>query len=234
MEKSTLKGMKFSKEKLQNIWFYYKWHIVIGIAVLLVGAALITQCASKEDHDVYIYYAGGAYFSPEKQDQMEDAFEVVIPDDLAKSVGFFYTRLGKIQNITEEEGQEGAIPEEELQQGTDHQAEYDAQMDFTSRMHQQATVICLLDEKYFEGAVKEGWLAPLSSVMEDVPENAVKGYGIPVGELPFYKSNSVFKNISPNALLCFTVEAPVLVRTGDSYENQKTIFARLVNYEKEE
>ncbi len=232
MERSTLKNMKFGKEKLKTFWFYYKWYIVSGLILLVVATALITQCATKEDKDLYVYYAGPSYFSPEMQDKMEQALEVAVPDKLGETVGFYYTRLGKIGNLPDGEKQED---EGKYQEGTDHLVEYEAIKDFSSRMHQPATVICLLAPKYYETAVEEGWLAPLSAVLEELPDEVdEKGYGVPVGALPLYDSNSVFKNIPEDTLLCFTVEAPALVRTGTAYENQKLVFAELLNYGREE
>lgn len=233
MEKATLKEMKFSREKLKNIWFYYKWYIIAGLAVLIAGSALITQCATKEDHKVYIYYVGASYFSPEMQDKMEEAFEAVISEELSDSVGFFYTKIGKIQNLDGLKPDDGA-DDDKQQDATDQMAEHDALLDFTARMHQKQTVICLLEPKYFDAAVEEGWLCPLSSCLAELPEGVGKGaYGIPVGSLPLYKSNSIFKNIPEDTMLCFTVEAPAIVRTGDLYELQKQVLAELVTFGKE-
>ena len=232
MEKATLKNMKFSKEKVKTFWFYYKWYILVGIALLVLAAALITQCATKEDKDLYVYYAGPSYFSPEMQEKMEQALAVAVPDELGKTVGFYYTRLGKIQNV---EGDKSEEDEGKYQESTDHLAEYEAVKDFSSRMHQPATVICLLAPKYYETAVEEGWLAPLSAVSSDLSALCdEKGYGIPVGSLPLYDSNSVFKNIPRDTLLCFAAEAPALMRTGTSYENQKQVFAAMVAFGGEE
>lgn len=233
MEKSTLKEMRFSREKLKNIWFYYKWHIIAVLFVLVAGSVLITQCVTKEDHKVYIYYAGSSYFSPEMQDKMEEAFEALISEDLADSVGFFYTKIGKIQNMEELKPDDGA-DDDKQQDATDQMAEHDALLDFTARMHQKQTVICLLEPKYFEAAVEEGWLAPLSSCLEELPEDAGKSaYGIPLGSLPLYKSNSIFKELPEDTMLCFTVEAPAIVRTGDPYELQKKVLAELVSFGQE-
>ena len=205
MERATLKNMKFGKEKLKTFWFYYKWYILVGAALALLAAVLITQCATKEDKDLYVYYAGPSYFSPDLQDKMEQALEVAVPDDLAKTVGFYYTRLGKIENLPQEEQEDDG----KYQEGTDHLAEYEA--------------------------VKEGWLAPLSAVLKEIPaQTDEQGYGIPVGELPLYDSNSVFKNIPEDTLLCFAVEAPALMRTGTTYENQKEVFAALLEFGREE
>jgi hypothetical protein len=48
--------------------------------------------------------------------------------------------------------------------------------------------------------------------------------------LPLYKSDSIFKNLPENTMLCFTVEAPAIVRTGDRYELQKKVLAELVAF----
>lgn len=47
------------KEKLQNYWYYYKVHTLVGLACALIFAVLISQCASNEtyDYSVTLYMA---------------------------------------------------------------------------------------------------------------------------------------------------------------------------------
>ncbi len=45
-------------EKLENFWYYYKWHTIVGAFLLIVFSVLIFQFCTKEDYDVYIVYAG--------------------------------------------------------------------------------------------------------------------------------------------------------------------------------
>ena len=47
---------KTPKEKWDNFWFQYKWHVVAIVATAVVLAILITQCATRTDYDFEIVY----------------------------------------------------------------------------------------------------------------------------------------------------------------------------------
>ena len=59
---TTLKG------RLENFWYHYKWHTVVGIALLLISAILFTQMATTPEYDVNMIYAGGYTFSRQEKD----------------------------------------------------------------------------------------------------------------------------------------------------------------------
>ena len=44
--------------KLENFWYHYKWHTIVGIFIVIVAAILITQLFTKTEYDVNIIYAG--------------------------------------------------------------------------------------------------------------------------------------------------------------------------------
>ena len=45
-------------KKFENFWYYYKWHTIIGIALVAVVVVLIVQLFTKPSYDVNIVYAG--------------------------------------------------------------------------------------------------------------------------------------------------------------------------------
>ena len=44
--------------KLENFWYHYKWHTIVGIFIAVVAVILITQLFTKTEYDVNIVYAG--------------------------------------------------------------------------------------------------------------------------------------------------------------------------------
>ncbi|MBR2024275.1 MAG: hypothetical protein IKA02_00530, partial [Clostridia bacterium] len=44
-----------------NIWYRYKWAIIIGSILLIIGIILTVQIAQKKDDDLKIVYAGPVY-----------------------------------------------------------------------------------------------------------------------------------------------------------------------------
>ena len=45
-------------KKLENFWYYYKWHTGVAAFVILVSTILLFQTCSKVEPDAYILYAG--------------------------------------------------------------------------------------------------------------------------------------------------------------------------------
>lgn len=44
--------------KLENFWYYYKWHSLIALFIILVVTVCTVQMCSKSSIDIYIMYAG--------------------------------------------------------------------------------------------------------------------------------------------------------------------------------
>ena len=61
MQVNSQSTMSF-KEKLDNFWYYHKWHTVIALFVILAIVICSFQMCSKESYDIYIMYAGGHEF----------------------------------------------------------------------------------------------------------------------------------------------------------------------------
>lgn len=49
------------KGKWQNFWFYHKWHVIIGAAILLVTGILIGQAVSRPNPDYRLAIATDSY-----------------------------------------------------------------------------------------------------------------------------------------------------------------------------
>ena len=47
---------KTPKEKWDNFWFQYKWHVTAIVAVTVILAVLITQCATRTKYDLEVVY----------------------------------------------------------------------------------------------------------------------------------------------------------------------------------
>jgi len=50
--------MERLKKKLENYWYHYKTHTLLGLLALTVCLVALVQCASAEEYDTYITYAG--------------------------------------------------------------------------------------------------------------------------------------------------------------------------------
>lgn len=50
--------LQHRSEKWDNFWYYYKWHVIVGIAVILLVVICAVQIFSRKNYDSYIIYAG--------------------------------------------------------------------------------------------------------------------------------------------------------------------------------
>ena len=63
-----------NRKKLENIWFYYKKHILIGLAVVLVLAYLGIQKLGTEKPDYHIGIVRSESLTAEEMDTLNGAF----------------------------------------------------------------------------------------------------------------------------------------------------------------
>ena len=47
-----------TSKKLENFWYYYKWHTIVGVFLVFVAVVLLLQTCGKVKTDAYILYAG--------------------------------------------------------------------------------------------------------------------------------------------------------------------------------
>lgn len=64
-----------AKEKLQNFWYYYKWHTIIGLFVAFVLVFGVAQCTTKEEPDYTVMTVFDKYVPSEITDEIEEYFE---------------------------------------------------------------------------------------------------------------------------------------------------------------
>jgi hypothetical protein len=70
------------KEKMENIWYYYKWYILAGILAVLAAATLIGSFLTREKYVFNISIVG--YFDNSKQEEVNnfesDITKLVAPE----------------------------------------------------------------------------------------------------------------------------------------------------------
>ena len=219
--------MKFGKEKLKNIWFFYKKQIIVGAVLFAMGVFLLVQCATRTTYDINVYYAGDKYLTSDAQRAAGEAFAAVIKEEHAKTVGFITTVIGDKISVagTEEEHQQYAM---------DYTGQKETMSDFNTRMIMPDTVICLLSPTCFAQASENTkTLRKLDEILDVLPEGTTEnGYGVKLSSLPFYATNSILKAFPEGTVLC--VKAPSFARSSDDYERQIAAFLDIVNYRRAE
>lgn len=68
------------KKKLEHIWYYYKWYIVVGAMILSVVASFISERMSMVEPDWKIGLVTSQYVSEAERQALSARFSQVLPD----------------------------------------------------------------------------------------------------------------------------------------------------------
>ncbi len=224
--KQSIKNLTFP-QKIEHIWFYYKWFILFGLVVVIFAFVCLAQCAEKNDPDVTVMYAGPEIVSNQYIDYIDSAFSSLMEEDYngdgIKTVEFIRISLATDQN--------NAVLADTMQAvgGDDTQ-----QMIFYNQNASGTAVIYLIDEAIYP-SMKE-FLTPLDEILDEIPEYAVDEYGIRLADLPCYKSTDL-KYLPSNAILCLRSKTKLRVLNpfdDDYYAANAAYFRSLVTCENEE
>ncbi|MBQ9468631.1 MAG: hypothetical protein IJU52_06465 [Clostridia bacterium] len=216
MERTTLKSMKFGKEKLKTFWSYYYKQIIAAALIAAVVTVMLVQCVTNKKAAVQIYFAGPVFFSADAQTKICEAFEVVT----AESVKMISTVYGKdpVAGMTDKEKEQYVI---------DYTGEKETLDEFKTRMRLPDTVICLLSRECFEMALRDtGTLRKLEGV--DGALLTGDGYGVVFSALDFSGSNSILKTFPEDCVLC--LKAPSVMRSDGEDALQVDAFYKIVNF----
>lgn len=71
---------KFTKQWWEYFWEYYKWHVIITVAAVIIAAVTIVQCATREKYDMTVVYAGHMNYSEGEIQRFKSLMEECISD----------------------------------------------------------------------------------------------------------------------------------------------------------
>ncbi len=99
---------EITKGKLwSNIWYRYKWVIIIGGILLITAIILIVQLAMKKENDVKIGYAGPAYLAEaETRNSLQEILNTIAKDyndDGEVMAGFYSSVILNSIQLTEKD-----------------------------------------------------------------------------------------------------------------------------------
>ena len=174
--KVDFKDLSFTG-KLEHIWFYHKWHILIALVFAIMIVICISQCSVKDEPDAMLMYLGDRYMPVEYVRYFNEDLEAIMStdynDDGEKTVDILQIRLDMA------EGSDGKkqIYNPSTQTETLERIEVETA---TGK-----SVIYILEPTLFEQY--KHVLAPLEEVLGYKPDGAIDEYGIALCEIPAYK-----------------------------------------------
>ncbi len=77
----SMKDLKrFSKEWWKNFWFYYKWHLLIGVIAIVAVTATVVDMVNRVEPDIYILFSGDYILTEEDNAILKERVEATITD----------------------------------------------------------------------------------------------------------------------------------------------------------
>lgn len=145
------------KKKWENYWYYYKWHTIAGIFVLMLVIIFVKDFVTKEKYDATIMLATSYYVDDTRLDNLKDTLEDYFPDiDGNGEVNLAITPIYI-------EGGEGGQP-------TDAEYAYAMQMKMLSEVSVNSSLIVIFDDGFTNSFVEQMEMRDLS---KDFPDNAL-------------------------------------------------------------
>lgn len=209
--------------KLDNFWFYYKWHVIIGAFFLIVLTVGLVQLFGRTQYDVAVSFAGPAYITPIQSADIEAELSKILPDDFTKD-GKKTVKFTAYSVFSEDDiKQAGNV---DTSQNTANISSFG---DYVTSG--ECSVYFVSSYRYENFKTYER-LRPLNEIFDgELPRGITEdGYGIRLGDLPVYELDA-FKAMPEDTYLCMT--KPYIYgdsSKADKYADMTKCFKAIVNF----
>ena len=218
---------------LENYWYHYKWHtIIIGVALIILVVCL-WQTSTTEKHDTVIIYAGPMCLSTNETRQLGEALGGLLPSDKdgngEKSAAMSMYQIYSEEQIKKLETETDATGATISVDRTRNANQFDT---YNNYVMTGESPVCFLDPSLYE-AIPEEYLYPLSKLFgENMPQGAIDGYGIRLGDTDLYKDYSIVRLLPADTVICLRSPLGGLGQSIDDekYQFEMETFKALVTY----
>lgn len=218
-----------TKEKLSfrewcgNIWYYYKWLIILGGIVVLFLIIAFVQMLTSNEPDVTLLYTGKSTVTVKGSEELKNTVDGMIEDynkDGTKTIDFLELTAHSAETS-----------------GVVFNADTNATVlrRFQSEIASGDSVIYLMEQYYYNKLLELDILAKLSDVLyeKDIPEQAIDEYGVYIKDLEIYNAPG-FNMFPPDTILCIrrSPEKDDIKygRSVEVYTANKLCFQKIINY----
>lgn len=215
-------------KRLENFWFYYKWHLLVALFVILVIIVVVNQMSVKDSDDIVIMTAGPYKPTATQRKEIVTAFEQILPSDFngdgEKAVGIAHTevyskdQLIEYQNKYKEEN--GVTPVINTSVNSENLK------GFHNLIMAGEYSVCIIDKWLYEDVREAGGFKPLAELYpQGVPSCAVDEYAVRFKDTEFAKSFSCFEDLPDDTLLCIRTESVMGSIFNKKESDEKYLFA---------
>ena len=222
---------------IENIWYHYKWHIIIIAFFVLVFGVCFVQCLGTEQPDVVVTYAGGYTLSSSEVNTFNQIFKGLLNKSangaesiVALTHYSIYTQDELYQMYygdgTEENGAAS------LAYNSARQANVNNASQFSSFLLTGETAILFVSEWVYQNKINTERMMTLDSVLGYTPKEAVDAYAVKLCDTELYKSYEALQVLPKDTLILFA-RPTVAGATADEdvYAIHKELFRSMIEYQ---
>ena len=80
MEKYESRQEQTPRMRVENFWFYHKWHVLVIFLILCAFTVAVHSCVKKKSIDLYVLYMVSGAYTNEQTEQLGDKLSAFIDD----------------------------------------------------------------------------------------------------------------------------------------------------------
>lgn len=221
---------------LENYWYYYKFHTLVGLFIIFVVTVCCVQCATKETGDLTVTFAGSYTFQGEERQNFIDAINAVAPKDeesgekltLSLSNYSIYTEeeLKKLYTNTET----GVLDSSAYNTAKGYNLE---QLEsFGTFLKTGESPVLFVNEFVFDQQNLPQISVPLSDLYGDeLPASAYNEYAVRLGDTAFYQYYAAVQVLPADTLLVLAKPFYMGATSNEEvYAKYEQLFYNIVNF----
>ena len=215
---------------LDNLWYHYKWHIIIGAFAIFTLVICLVQCSSRKSYDMTVAFAGSPSLTVAEKDRICAALEAVTNDgEKVQLVTYgIYTEEALLGMYSSENASNRYAYESAKKQNIDEE------QSFSSFLKTGECAVWFVSPYVYEQYGMEEKLAvPLSEIFEDaIPSSAANAYAVRLGDTAIYQTYSALQKLPADTLIVLTRPYVFGKVSKDAYyENCRQTFLSIVNFQ---
>ena len=217
---------------LDNFWYHYKWHTIIGgffAIVLIVG---LVQMLTRPSYDTMLVCAGGNTMTEEEKAALDELFCKLCPDDFnddgEKRINLVMYQAYSDEELQKEKEQAEA-ESEHFVYDANHYAQEKKNFIFFTQTGEGA--VCIVSPYLYENLSIEERLRELSTMYayNEQPKGVTEdGKGVIWGETDLYIYYPAARTIPCDWIVCLL--KPTINADENDYANSEELFRALVEY----
>lgn len=196
---------------IDNIWYHYKYVIIIALAAIVVFSIALSQSFSQKEPDIFVYHISTSGLTASSKESFQKTMAIISKD---------YNGDGQ---VTIDLKEEVYVPSLQTVQAY---GELSVTESFNLELALGECMIYIMDKNFYTG--NKQYMKNLNEVLGYIPEFAYDERAILLTDLPGYKNLPGLHDFAPESYLCLREK-----RTGmneQAYNAHIDFLKRLVEY----